>query len=148
MGASPSELRSQRVQNYHCSWAQEPHRCDGGFSKWAQITEGSEFSRPLCAGTARMCVMGDSQSGFKTITFRNVTATVCRNRTDVCDGGFSKWAQITEGAVKEMEQEFGGLPPRLPMREYSKCVCVLPLPACQRREFRYGKVSSMQHVQL
>ena len=21
----------------------------------------------------------------------------CRNRTDVCDGGFSKWAQITEG---------------------------------------------------
>ena len=36
-------------------------------------------------------------------------ANACRNRTDVCDGGFSKWAQITEGAVIGVGHEFGDL---------------------------------------
>lgn len=69
-----------------------------------------------CAGIALMCAMEDSRCAPSSLPFD------CRNRTDVCDGGFSKWAQITEGAVKEMEKEFGGLLPRIPMQEYSKCV--------------------------
>eukprot|EP00200_Dunaliella_tertiolecta_P003629 CAMPEP_0202348306 /NCGR_PEP_ID=MMETSP1126-20121109/6293_1 /ASSEMBLY_ACC=CAM_ASM_000457 /TAXON_ID=3047 /ORGANISM="Dunaliella tertiolecta, Strain CCMP1320" /LENGTH=360 /DNA_ID=CAMNT_0048939975 /DNA_START=321 /DNA_END=1403 /DNA_ORIENTATION=+ len=57
-------------------------------------------------------------------TWRSMPRTqlvwACRNRTDVCDGGFSKWAQITEAAQKEMEEEFHGLKPHVPMREYSR----------------------------
>ncbi|KAF5835937.1 glycosyl transferase family 90-domain-containing protein [Dunaliella salina] len=61
---------------------------------------------------------------YATNTWRSMPRTqlvwACRNRTDVCDGGFSKWAQITEGAKKAMEEEFHGLLPHVPMREYSR----------------------------
>ena len=42
-----------------------------------------------------------------------------RNHTNLCDAGFSKWAQITDVAKTEMQKEFGQIP-SVPMKQFSR----------------------------
>jgi hypothetical protein len=63
-----------------------------------------------------------SASSPETIPIASIPCSIthCRNHTDLCDAGFSKWAQITDEAKDEMQKEFG-LVPAVPMKHYSRC---------------------------